>query len=205
MRNYLITDPKIKMAKNVDIIDMPVIITINKFDEETTIALKEKISLAHQIDQPVIPIIIDSYGGSVYQLFGMVAELKSSKKPIATIVEGKAMSAGCVLFTCGAEGHRYMSPEATLMIHDVSSWSFGKVEEIKSDAKETERLNQKLFKLMASNCGKPTNYFLDIIHEKGHAEWYLDSKESKKHNLTNHIGLPEMKTEILVETNFGLT
>ena len=50
MRNYLITDPKIKMAKNVDIIDMPIIITINKFDEETTIALKEKISLAHQID-----------------------------------------------------------------------------------------------------------------------------------------------------------
>ena len=87
MRNYLITDPKIKMAKNVEIIDMPVIITINKFDEETTIALKEKISLAHQTDQPVIPIIIDSYGGSVYQLLGMVAELKSSKKHIATIVE----------------------------------------------------------------------------------------------------------------------
>ena len=65
-------------------------------------------------------------------------------------------------------------------------------------------LNQKLFKLMASNCGKPTNYFLDIIHEKGHAEWYLDCKESKKHNLTNHVGLPEMNTEISVETNFGL-
>ena len=48
MRNYLITDPKIKMAKNVEIIDMPVIITINKFDEETTIALKEKISLLTQ-------------------------------------------------------------------------------------------------------------------------------------------------------------
>ena len=191
MRNYLITDPKIKMAKNVEIIDMPVIITINKFDEETTIALKEKISLAHQTDQPVIPIIIDSYGGSVYQLLGMVAE-------------GKAMSAGCVLFTCGQEGHRYMAPEATLMIHDVSSWTHGKIEEIKSDAKESERLNQKLFRLMASNCGKPTNYFLDIIHEKGHAEWYLDCKESKKHNLTNHVGLPEMNTKISVETKFGL-
>ena len=36
-----------------------------------------------------------------------------------------------------------MDPDATVMIHDVSSMEIGKVEEIKASADETERLNQK--------------------------------------------------------------
>ena len=34
---------------------------------------------------------------------------------------------------------------------------------------ETERLNQKVYKMMAKNCGHHEDYFLDIIHEGGHA------------------------------------
>ena len=52
-----------------------------------------------------------------------------------------------------------MDPDATMMIHDVSSMGWGKVEEIKADAAETERLNQKLYKMMAENCGHPPDYF----------------------------------------------
>ena len=70
-----------------------------------------------------------------------------------------------------------MDPDATLMIHDVSSMSIGKVEEIKADAEETERLNQKVYKMMAKNCGHHEDYFLDIIHEKGgHADWFLEAR-----------------------------
>ena len=95
-----------------------------------------------------------------------------------------------------------MDPDATVMIHDVSSMSFGKAEEIKASAEETERLNQKIYHMMATNCGQDTDYFLDIVHEKGHADWFLDAKESKKHGLANHIRVPSFNISTTVKFEF---
>ena len=92
-----------------------------------------------------------------------------------------------------------MDPSATLMIHDVSSMSYGKIEEIKSTAEESERLNQIVYKMMAKNCGQVENYFLDLVHEKGHADWYLDAEEAERHQLANHLRLPTLNIEISVK------
>ena len=90
------------------------------------------------------------------------------------------------------------------MIHDVSSMGWGKVEEIKASAEETERLNKKVYRMMAENCGhSDPDYFLDIVHDKGHADWFLDYKEASKHNLINHAHVPEFKIEAKVEFDFG--
>ena len=126
----------------------------------------------------------------------------NSRISVATIVQGKAMSCGALLFSFGKEGMRYMDPDATLMIHDVSSMAIGKVEEIKADAEETERLNQKVYKMMAKNCGHHEDYFLDIIHEKSHADWFLETDECLKHNLTNHLHIPTLKIEVRVSFDF---
>jgi ATP-dependent protease ClpP protease subunit len=95
-----------------------------------------------------------------------------------------------------------MAENATLMIHDASTWTFGKSEEIKSDSKEVERLNNLIFKLLAKNCGQKDDYFLKIVHEKGHADWYITSKSAKKHKLCTHIGIPELTVEVSVNYNF---
>ena len=49
---------------------------------------------------------------------------------------------------------------------------------------------------MARNCGKKDDYFLKIVDKKKHADWFLDAKESKKHNLANQIRLPTMNIEV---------
>jgi ATP-dependent protease ClpP protease subunit len=79
----------------------------------------------------------------------------------------------------------------------------GKVEEIKAEAKEIERLNKLLFKIMADNCGKPDGYFSKLVHEKGHADWFLDADECKKHNMANHSRIPKIKLEFNAEMTFG--
>ena len=182
--------------------DLPIIIRVRKFDPSAANEFCVKMNKAQNTGQPIIPIIIDSYGGQVYSLMSMISDIKHSKVPVATIVQGKAMSCGAVLFSFGAEGKRYMDPDATLMIHDVSSMSFGKVEEIKADAAETERLNQKIYTMMAENCGHHKNYFLDITHAKGHSDWYLDINESRRHNLANHAHIPILKINVNVDFKF---
>jgi ATP-dependent Clp protease protease subunit len=192
--------PLLKEPKLID--DLPVVIRLNKFDEPSAKAFSAAVTKAQNTGQPVLPIIIDSYGGQVYSLMSMISDIQHSKIPVATIVQGKAMSCGAVLFSFGAEGMRYMDPNATVMIHDVSSMDRGKVEEIKASAEETERLNKKIYHMMAENCGKHKDHFLDIVHEKGHADWFLESDECKKHNLANHLHVPEMKINTVVRFDF---
>ena len=159
-----ITYTKDPLLHKVELRRTPVIIRVNKFDEKSAQEFSEKMSDAHNTGQPVIPIVIDSYGGQVYSLMAMISEIEHSELPIATIVEGKAMSCGAILFSFGAKGMRFMDPNATVMIHDVSSMDRGKVEEIKASAEETDRLNKIVYKMMARNCGKKEDYFLKIVH-----------------------------------------
>ena len=182
---------------------LPVIVRVRKFDEPAAKTFSEEMVKAQNTGQPIIPVVIDSYGGQVYSLMSMISDIKHSKIPVATIVQGKAMSCGAILFTFGTEGHRYMDADATFMIHDVSSFARGKIEEIKADVGEAERLNQKVFKMMAKNCGHHEDYFLDIVHDKGHADWYLELDEAKKHKIVNHGHVPELKIRANVEFDFG--
>ena len=192
--------PLLKEPKFID--DLPITIRVRKFDEPSAKEFSNLMNKAQNSGQPVVPVIIDSYGGQVYSLMSMISDIKHSKIPVATIVQGKAMSCGAILFSFGAEGYRYMDPDATLMIHDVSSMEIGKVEEIKASAEETERLNQKIYSMMAENCGHHKDYFLDIVHEKSHADWFLDADECKKYNLANHLRVPELKIRATVDFEF---
>ena len=191
------------LLKEAELHKQPVILVVNKFDEKSAMDFRRGMASAHNTGQEIIPIIIDSYGGQVYSLMSMIAAIKTSELPIATIVEGKAMSCGAILFSFGEQGRRFMDPNATLMIHDVSSMNWGKIEELKASVAETDRLNDKVYKMMAQNCGKRDDYFMKLVDKKKHADWFLDADEAKKHNLANHLRLPSMKVNVDVSIDFG--
>ena len=180
----------------------PVIVYVNKFNEEAAKKFSEDIGKAQATGQPIIPVVIDSYGGAVYSLMSMVSTIKASEVPVSTIVLGKAMSCGTILASCGAEGLRFCSPDATYLVHDVSSWAVGKIEEMKVSTKEASRLDKKIHTLMARNCGQKDNYFKKLSQKKKGADWFFTPKEAKKHNLANHICIPKMTVSIDVNYKF---
>ena len=109
------------LLKEYELRKTRIIATVNKFDEKSAKEFQQQIAQAHNTGQKVIPVVIDSYGGQVYSLMSMISAIKNSELPVATIVEGKAMSCGAILFSFGEQGLRFMDQDATLMIHDVSS------------------------------------------------------------------------------------
>lgn len=173
------SEPKIKNA-----------ILVNEFTEYGVKSFKADFDDLNGSNLPIIPVIIDSFGGDVYSLLAMLDIMSTACKPVATIALGKAMSCGSILLACGSEGLRFVGPHATVMIHDVATVSFGKIEELKSDVGEAERLNIKIFELLNERCAKNKGYFQKIVAEKKHTNWYLDSKEVLKHGLADHVGLP---------------
>ena len=192
-----------KLLEKVELRFEPIVVRVNKFDEESAAKFSAQMSAAQNTGQTMVPVVIDSYGGQVYSLMSMISNIKASKIPVATIVEGKAMSCGALLFSYGTSGYRFMDKHATIMIHDVSSGARGKIEEIKADAKEGDRLNQRLYREMAANCGKEPEFFLQQIHDRSHADWYLDSEEALSIGLANHLRVPDLKVKIDVSYSFG--
>ena len=192
-------DPKVK---ELELRHNPVIIRVNKFDEDSASEFAQKMAMAHNTGQPVIPIVIDSYGGQVYSLMSMISAIKHSELPIATIVEGKAMSCGAVLLTFGEDGMRFADSDATIMIHDVSSGGVGKIEELKADVKEAERLDEKIYTMMARNCGKKDDYFKKKVFQKKHADWFMDAAEAKKHGMANQLRVPKLNISVSVDIDF---
>ena len=192
-------DPKIK---ELELRKQPMMIRVNKFDEESARKFAAEMGQAHNTGQDIIPVIIDSYGGQVYSLMSMISAIKHAEIPVATIVEGKAMSCGAILFSFGTDGYRFMDPDATLMIHDVSSMDWGKVEELKAGAYEADRLNEKVYRMMAQNCGKKDDYFMKIVDKKKHADWFLDAEEAKKHNLAQQLRVPKLAIKVSVDIDF---
>jgi ATP-dependent Clp protease, protease subunit len=194
-------DPKIR---ELELRHNPVMIRVNKFTEESAAEFATKMALAHNTGQSVIPIVIDSYGGQVYSLMSMISAINASEIPVATIVEGKAMSCGVILFSCGHEGLRFVTPEATLMIHDVSSGAFGKNEEIQASAKETNRLNQMIYTILADNCKKPRDYFTREVKRRGRADWYVTPSKAVKMGIADHVGLPKLQIDVTAEINLAI-
>lgn len=195
-------DCVLKQRKIEDLVDVPVVVKVHgSFDSGTLNSFKESLEKAEENDiQDEILISINSYGGYVYDLLAMVDLLKQCKKPIYTLCHGKAMSCGAALFSFGQK--RYMTDYSVMMIHDVSNASSGKTEEMKADAKETERLNLLVHQMMSENIGKDPDYIWNEIHKRGRADWFLTPEEAKQHNLVTHIGYP--KYNISVDTSCKL-
>lgn len=180
------------------IVHTPRVLYVTKFNEEAAHKFSREI-MDVKGSQPIIPVVIDSYGGEVYSLLSMIDVMHKVQEeiPVATIMLGKSMSCGAVLFSQGTDGYRYIGKNATMMIHDVSSGNVGKTEEINANAKEVSRLNDLIYSLLAKGAGKKDpKFFWKEVHKKGRADWYLTAEDAKKHNLANHIGTPSLKVKL---------
>lgn len=176
-------------------------ILVNEFNEDSVRSFKEsfdELNLTPQI--PFIPIYVDSFGGDCYSLLAMLDIIESSQKPVITIAMGKAMSCGALLVTLGgASGNRFATRNCTIMLHDIASFSAGKMEELRSDFREAERLTNLMFKLLDQKCKKKSGYFKNLFGQYKHADIYFDATEAKKHNLIDQIGYPIIVPQSSIE------
>lgn len=183
-------------VKPEPLIQQPIIIKVTEFNEKAYASFAEEFQKAVDSRQAVIPINIDSYGGQVYALMGMLELVRTSPVPVATYVATKAMSCGAVLFSAGTEGYRFISPNGTVLVHQVSSAAWGKVEDIVVSAEHTVSLNKRLLGILSKNCGHDAGYFTKRLLENGNADLFYDAKAAQKHNLANIIKTPTFKVTV---------
>lgn len=185
MREALIKD---------DILDKPAWVVVNNFSEEGQAKLLEDAHKVLRYNKTFLPVLIDSFGGEVYNALGMYDILRNFDCDVITVVIGKAMSAGTILFCAG--DYRYISENSTIMIHQVSSIGWGKEEEFRNESEEVTRLNDILFKLLDKRTKQKRGYWKKVLKENEFTDIFLTAKEAREMNLATHIGLPEINTHI---------
>jgi len=97
-------------------------------------------------------LYINSFGGDLYQAFGLIDMMKSSKIPVATSGVGSLMSAAFLIFMSGAKGHRSITKNTSIMSHQFSTFYEGKEHDVKASEKETRYIKQRMLDIMKESC-----------------------------------------------------
>ena len=161
----------------------------------------EQVDEAVACGQPIIPVLINSHGGDLHDALHIIDRLGTAHVPVATIVTGQAYSAAALIFSAGSEGYRYVSPHASIMLHDVGVEEVsGKCSEIVAETEELRRTNKRAYELVAKNTNQEASFFHDKVQAACGADLYVDAETARAWNLANHIGVPQLVTLVTIDT-----
>lgn len=202
--NYSVDMSNARMLQGdlTNVLKVPVVVMVHQFNQESTDRFAEDVQRALDAKQGIVPIVIDSYGGSIYSFLKMADIIQSLNVPVMTVCVSKCMSAGILLLAMGTKGYRYSAPNATLLIHDASGETSGKVPDIMNDAHEIERLNFLIFSLLSKQTGHTADFYLKKLKNISNVDWYLRAEEAKELNIVNHVKMPKLK--LTVETKVSI-
>ena len=85
-------------------------------------------SLGASIFTPIIELHINTDGGCIFAAFSTVDTIRNIKSKVYTYVDGMVASAGTLIIGIGAK--RYIGKHSHMLIHQLSSESYGKFSEI---------------------------------------------------------------------------
>ncbi len=199
--NYTLDSSKASMIpiEVANVLTAPSVVMVHQFNTDAADQFSKDMQDALKSGEPIIPVVIDSYGGSIYALLRMVDIIQSMPVPVATICVSKCMSAGALLLAMGTKGMRYAAPNSTILIHDINAFAEGKLPDIVNQTAELERLNYQIFGILSKQTGKPADFFLNKLKAMSNVDWYLTPEEAKNLGIVNHIKLPKIKVTVKTE------
>ena len=130
-----------------------------------------------------IHMILNTYGGVVYDGLGLISAIENSATPIHITVMGSAMSMG--LFILVSAQKRSITKHSTIMYHQISTFSWDKIEGVKNDVKEAERLEQVCEQILFNKSKVKPKHLAPFKTQK--KEWFIDPKQALKLGIVDKI------------------
>jgi len=130
-----------------------------------------------------IYMYINSPGGHVYDALAIYDTMQHVSNDIQTFGIGVQASAAAFLLSSGTKGKRFLLPNATVMIHQPSSGTRGKVTDQEIDLKESLRIKRLLESIMAKNTGQK----LEKMHHDMERDFWMTAEESVKYGIADKV------------------
>lgn len=138
------------------------------------------------VDNLKIFLHINSFGGSVFAALSSIDTIMNCDYPIVSIIEGAAASAATLMSVVCHE--RVIRPNAYMLIHQMSSGFWGKMEEIKDEFINLKKLTKKLKRIYKEHT-KLNNKTSEVkLNEILKRDLWWDSEECIKYGLVDRVG-----------------
>jgi ATP-dependent Clp protease protease subunit len=125
----------------------------------------------------------DIYSRLVYDALAIYDTMQFVEPDIQTVGIGVQASAAAFLLSSGTKGKRSILEHATVMIHQPSSGTRGKVTDQEIDLRESLRIKHLLEEIMAKNTGQK----VEKIHDDMERDKWLTAEEAKKYGIVDQI------------------
>jgi ATP-dependent Clp protease protease subunit len=102
---------------------------------------------------------------------------------VQTVGIGVQASAAAFLLSSGTKGKRIILPNSTVMIHQPSSGTRGKVTDMEIDLKESLRIKHQLNQIMAANTGQTVKK----IEADMERDYWMTAEEAKKYGVVDKV------------------
>lgn len=170
------------------------IILINRdFDDRlSNLVTAQLLFLQSQDPEKPIHIYLNSPGGVVTSGLAIYDTMELVKPPIYTTVIGQAASMGAVILLAGDKGHRAALPNSRVMIHQPSGGSRGTSIDIEIQTRETVRIRETLYRIIAKHTGKTE----EEVYEACLRDRFMTPEEAKEFGIIDEILVPKKVQEL---------
>jgi ATP-dependent Clp endopeptidase proteolytic subunit ClpP len=141
----------------------------------------QKDALSISISLPTIYLHINSYGGSIFAGLSTLDTIRNTKCDVITIIEGCAASAGTMISIVGKK--RWIQKHSYMLIHQLSSSSWGKYSELVDDMENNNKLMDMIKTLYGEYTQVPPSRLEEILK---HDLWW-DAEKCLEYGLVDKI------------------
>jgi len=169
-------------------IDSNIILVQDEISQGMVFDTISKVRLLRKINKDLksVTILLNSPGGDVVETLALIDYIRTIKdnEGITTniVCRGSAMSAAALLLSCGT-GLRAASKHSKVMVHQLSTMNFGKLEDVKSNAKFAEQLEDDCNTLMAEVTKKDKEFW----KENQRTDYFLSAEEALELGIIDKI------------------
>jgi ATP-dependent Clp protease protease subunit len=165
------------------------IVLINReFDDRlANVVTAQLLFLQTQDPDKPINIYINSPGGVITSGMAIYDTMQLIKPEVSTTVIGQAASMGAVILLAGARGKRFALPNARIMIHQPSGGSRGTSIDIEIQTRETIRVRESLYQIMASHTGRTP----EEIFEACRRDNFMSPAEARDFGIIDEVVAPK--------------
>lgn len=135
---------------------------------------RESIDFKGNLEKP-INLVLNSPGGEVHEMMGLIDYIQSLKQPVNIIVRGKAFSAAAVVLAT-TTGQRMASSNSTIMFHQARSMMEGKLTDVASTLNFVSHIETKVYDLLASKSNKDALWWKDNMR----SDLYLSAEQARE-------------------------
>ena len=130
-----------------------------------------------------IKLYMNSPGGSIYNVMGLIDVMDSLKAPVSTIAFGSVSHNATLILAAGTQGKRFAMPSARIMMVQPMGGAMGSFVEVNITATELNRSLRVANEMFAKYTGKP----LEDIERETDRERFMAPEQAQALGLIDGV------------------